>query len=61
MKRSNTILIGNDETVENLAWSVLTTKSVQMQTEYMSIREIKIVFHRVSIDITDNRLWAYFS
>lgn len=61
MKRNNAILIGNDEVVQKLASSVLTTKSAQMQTEYMSSRKIKLSHHKVSIDITHNRLGYYFS
>lgn len=63
-KRSNAmwdILIGDTEEAVKLTGSILTTKSLRMQTEYMGTRKTKITLHRMPMDITDDHLGAYFS
>lgn len=63
-KRSNVIwdiLLVNVEEAKRLARSVLTTKTVRLQTEYMGTRCTKITLHGFSMDITEERLGAFFS
>lgn len=49
-RRSNAlwdILLANEEEAKKLAGSILTTKTVRMQTEYMGTRKTRVTVHGV--------------
>lgn len=63
-KRSNAIrdiLLASEEEIKELARSLLISKSVRIQTEYMGTLRTRMTVYAVPVDITENRLGAYFS
>lgn len=57
-RRSNTIwdvLMATEQEVKQLAGSVLTSKSVRLQTEYMGTQRTRVMVHGVPVDISDDR------
>lgn len=45
-----------EEDAKKLAVSIITTKSVWVQTEYMATRKIGVILHGVPVDLTEERL-----
>lgn len=63
-RRSNAmwdILQATEQEAKQLARSILKSKAVRLQTEYMGTRKSKITIHRVPIDISKDRMGAFFS
>lgn len=52
-------LLNSEEADKRLPGSILMTKMVMMQTEYMGIWKTKTALHRVPIDILDDDLVAF--
>lgn len=44
-----------------LAGSILTSKTLRFQTEYMGTRNTKVTVHGVPVDITVDRIGAFFA
>lgn len=44
-----------------MAGSVLTTKYIRLQTEYMGTRKTRIRVHGVAVDISEDRMGAGFN
>lgn len=54
-------VLANEDQTSSLAGSILSTKSVKMQTEYFGTRRARITLHGVSMDITEFHLAAFFA
>lgn len=54
------ILRATEEDAKKLARSTLATKSVHL-TEYMGTRRRKVTLHGVPVDISGDRLGAFFA
>lgn len=52
------ILLANENKAMTLADSILTTKSVRIQTECMGTHRTRITLHGVSMDITIWTIWG---
>lgn len=62
-RRSNTmwdILLATGEAAKALASSVLITKTLRVQTEYMGTQKTRITLHRVPMYIAEDNLGAFF-
>lgn len=44
-----------------MAGSILTNKNQRLQTEYMGSHKTKITVHGVPVDISEDRMGAFFS
>lgn len=63
-RRSNALwdlLLASEEQAKTLAGSVLFTKSIRLQTEYMGTCRTRVTIHGVPVDITTNRMGAFFT
>lgn len=63
-KRFNSIrniLLAIEEEAKQLAGSLLISKSVWFQTEYMGTWRTRVTVHRVPANITEDQLSTYFS
>lgn len=58
-RRCNAILLPTEE-AKMLAGNTVTTKSVRLQTEYLGTRLTNITFHGVPVNITADRLGAFW-
>lgn len=50
------ILLATEQQAKVLAGSVLITKSLCLQTEYMGTRRTKVTIHGVPVDISEDRM-----
>lgn len=55
------ILLATEQQAKQFAGSVWATESLRLQTEYMDTRRTKITVHGVSVDISTDRVRAFFS
>lgn len=55
------ILLATEGEAKKLSGSILTTKSVRFQTEYIGTRRTKITIHGVPVDISEDKAGAFFS
>lgn len=63
-RRSNALwdlLLASEEQAKTLAGSVLFTKSIRLQTEYMGTCRTRVTIHGVPVDITTNRMGSFFT
>lgn len=54
------ILLPTNQQAKNLAESVLNTKALRLQTEYMGTRRTKVTIHGVPVDICEDRIGGLF-
>lgn len=54
------ILLATEE-VKQLAGSLLISKFLRLQTEYMGTQRTRLTVHGVPADITEDQLGVYFS
>lgn len=54
------LLMKSEQEVKDLGGSVLTSKTLRLQIEYMGTRRTNVTVHGVPIDITEDRLGAFF-
>lgn len=54
-------LLSSKQEAKQLAGSILSTYSLQLQTEYMRTRNTNITIHGVPVDISENRIGAFFA
>lgn len=62
-RRSNSmwnILLAMEYAVKSLAWCMLTTKSVRLQTDYLRTRKLKARLHKESLFISEDHLGFFF-
>lgn len=55
------ILLATEQEAKQVAGYILETKSVPLQTEYMGARKTKVTVHRVPVDISEDRMGAFFA
>lgn len=55
------VLLATKQETKQLAGSILTSKTPQFQTEYMGTRKTKVTVHGVPVDITVDRMGAFFA
>lgn len=63
-RRSNAmwdILLPTEQDAKQIAGNILTTKNLRLQTEYMDTRRTRITVHGVPVDVSTDRMGAYFS
>lgn len=64
VRRTNAIwniFLTSKEEARSLAGSILTTKSVRMQIEYMGIRRIKITLYGMTMDVEEDLVRLFFT
>lgn len=54
------LLLQTEQQAKSLAGSILSTKNLRLQTEYMGTCRTKVTIHGVPIDISDDRIEAFF-
>lgn len=55
------LLMKSKQEAKDLAGSVLTSKTLRLQTVYMGTRRTNVTVHGVPIDISEDRLGAFFA
>lgn len=55
------LLMASEEEARKLAGTVLTSKILWLQTEYMGTRRTNVTVHGVPIDISEDHLGAFFA
>lgn len=63
-KRSNAmwdILLASEEETKQLSGSILRTKTLRLQTEYMGTRRTRVTLHGVSMDIKEDHVGDFFA
>lgn len=53
------ILLQSEEQTKELAGSILSTKTLHLQTEYMGTCRTKVTIHGSPVDISDDRMGAF--
>lgn len=55
------ILLASEQEAKQLAESIQMVKSVRLQTEYKGTRKTRITVHCVPVDISEDRMEAFFA
>lgn len=55
------VLLATEQEAKQLAGSSLTMKTLRLQIEYMSTRRTIVMLHGVTVDITEDRMGAFFA
>lgn len=61
-RRSNAlrdILLATEQEVKQLTSSILATKSILLQTEYIGACKTKVTLHGVAVDISEERMESF--
>lgn len=54
-------MLATEQAAKQLAGSIFATNSVRLQREYMGARKTKVTVHGVSVDISEDRMGAFFA